>query len=252
MKKTGLIFIFCMAAALRLSGAEWRLTGSQRLNPGPASAAIWHKTVSCEREVELRMAAFDAKHCTLEVVDNPDGTATLGEAMERRGCLAGVNGNYFRSDRSPIGLVICNGKEIHPLEHAKLLSGVLTVTRRRIALLRTAEYRTNPEITQALQAGPFLVDRGQPVPGLNATRSAERTVVLGDGAGHCALLISGPVTLVEMARILEIPGLLPGWKVVRALNLDGGSSSAFWVREPPFYRREFKIVRNFLGVAVRR
>ena len=40
-------------------------------------------------------------------------------------------------------------------------------------------------------------------------------------------------------------------RVVRALNLDGGTSTAFWAKEPAFYRRELKTVRNFLGVEMK-
>ena len=194
---------------------------------------------------------FDSKKCALKVIDNP-GSDGLAAAMEGNGCLAGVNGSYFHPDRTPLGLVICEGKILHPLERARLLSGVLTVTRERVSLLRTAEYRPDPKIQEALQAGPFLLDHGAPVAGLNDTRRAERTVVLSDGRGHCALLVcSGPVTLAGMARILAAPGIIGEMRVVRALNLDGGSSTAIWVKEPPFYRREFKSVRNFLGVELK-
>lgn len=196
----------------------------------------------------MRFVLFDSKKCLLKTIDNPGGD-DLAAAMERTGCLAGVNGNYFHADGTPLGLVICDGKTLHSLERAKLLSGVLTVTRDRISLLRTAEYQPDPKIAQALQAGPFLVDHGGPVPGLNDTRRAERTVMLSDGHGRCALLVCcGPVTLTGMSRILSSPGVISEMRVVRALNLDGGSSTALWVREPPFYRREFKTVRNFLGV----
>lgn len=240
---------FFLAAVLPLR-AEWRLESSRRLSAGHVPVAVFQKTVSEGLSVGLRFVLFDSKRCTLRVVDNPDG-GDLAGAMKRTGCLAGVNGNYFQSDRTPLGLVICDGKTLHPLERAKLLSGILTVTRNRIALLRTAEYQPDRRITQALQAGPFLVDRGGPVAGLNDTRRAERTAVLSDGRGHCALLVCcGPVTLAEMARILSGPGIITEMHVVRALNLDGGSSTAFWVKEPPCYRREFKTVGDFLGVGL--
>jgi len=38
--------------------------------------------------------------------------------------------------------------------------------------------------------------------------------------------------------------------IVRALNLDGGSSSGMWVAAPskPFYLEEIKEVRNYLAI----
>ena len=228
--------------------AEWHLENSRRLSGDDAPLDFYQKTVSDGQLVELRIVMFNSKKCGIKVIDNHGG-ACLSDTMEKAGCLAGVNGNYFHADGTPLGLVICNGKTVHPLEHAKLLSGVLTSSRDRISLLRVAEYHSDPDVAQALQSGPFLLDRGIPVRGLNDTRRAERTVVLSDGRGSCALLVCcRPVTLAGMARILATAGIVSEMRVERALNLDGGSSTALWVREPPFYHREFKTVGNFLGV----
>jgi len=228
--------------------AEWVLESSTRLSPETASVTSIQKKVSDGQTIELRLILFNPKKCGLRVFENQGGD-NLADGMKKNGGLAGVNGNYFGADRSPIGLVICDGKVVHPLEHAKLLSGLVTVSRDQVSLLRIPEYRPESKVTQALQAGPFLVDRGVPVSGLNDTRRAERTVVLSDGAGHAALLICcAPVTLAEMARILCSPGILTELHGVRALNLDGGSSTGLWVKEPPYYRRELKTVANFLAV----
>lgn len=207
------------------------------------------------RAVTLHVVLFDLKKCTLTVVDNPDGSETLGDAMKKRGALAGVNGGYFHPDRKPLGLVISDASIVHPIERAKLLSGYVIVMDGEPILLRFSEFPTNrlnlPQ--QALQAGPFLVDRGRAVPGLNAARAAERTVALADTGGIRALLVSGPVTLAEMSQILVTAPVLPGSTIRRALNLDGGSSTGMWIKaEPePFYLREGKDVRNYLAVTPR-
>jgi len=104
-----------------------------------------------------------------------------------------------------------------------------------------------------LQAGPFLVDAGQPVAGLEAKRAARRSVVATDGAETWAILILDHATLAEAAALLATPGVLgDGKKLIRALNLDGGSSTGLWVRgagaASPRYSPEFGTVRNFLGV----
>ena len=103
----------------------------------------------------------------------------------------------------------------------------------------------------ALQCGPFLVDRGQPVPGLNDTRSARRSFVVASGSDRAAIGFCSGVTLAQLGKILGTPGLAPDLKVQRALNLDGGSSSAFWFagERGPFSISEQKTVRNFVAVA---
>jgi hypothetical protein len=58
-------------------------------------------------------------------------------------------------------------------------------------------------------------------------------------------------TLSELGEILVTPGLLGDLKVQRALNFDGGSSSAFWFagKGSPFSIGEYKTVRNFVVIA---
>ena len=74
--------------------------------------------------------------------------------------------------------------------------------------------------------------------------------------GEWALVSSSAVTLEELGAILADPALLPaGLHAERALNLDGGSSTALWVRQPgaePFSIPEFGIVRDFVGIVARK
>ena len=96
-------------------------------------------------------------------MDNPEGAFDLGSAAAKRGALAAVNGGYFHPDRTPLGLLVRQGATIHSLERAKLLSGLVVVTKDRIALLRVAEFKASANVREALQAGPFLVDGGKAV-----------------------------------------------------------------------------------------
>ena len=198
----------------------------------------------------LDLALFSTKSATVRVLDNPTGNDDLAAAMRRERCLAGVNGGYFDPEHKPVGLVISDGKLIAPLRKARLLSGVMLVSSGRLQLLRVAEYSSKRKATAALQCGPFLVDRGQPVPGLNDTRPARRTFIITGGADRAALGFCSGVTLAELGKILATPEVVPDLKVLRALNLDGGSSSAFWFagERGPFSISERKTVRNFVAV----
>ena len=163
-----------------------------------------------------------------------------------------MNGGYFQLDRTPLGLAVRKGVEIHPLEHAKLLSGVLSVTPTAITFQRTSAFKASPAVREALQAGPFLVERGKPIASLEATKVAARTAVFQDAKGRCGFLICKSTTLAGMAEILSTPSLFPEGGIVRALNLDGGTSTALWVRgSPPFYAREWKTVRTYLAIVPR-
>lgn len=232
--------------------ADWSVTASET-EQGLAAGVEHRRIVLAESETGERanvdLALFSTKSATARVIDNPTGEDSLAAAMRREHCLAGVNGGYFDPADAPVGLVIGGGKLIAPLRKARLLSGVMVVSGGRVQLLRVAEYSPNRKAKEALQCGPFLVDRSQPVPGLNDTRSARRTFVLTSGPDRAALGFSSGVTLAQLARILAT-GLAPDLKVQRALNLDGGSSSGFWFagERGPFSISEQKTVRNFVGV----
>jgi hypothetical protein len=232
--------------------ADWTVTSSHT-ERGTATGVEHRRVVLTESntgEATLDLALFSLKSATLRVIDNPTSENDLATLMPRENCLAGVNGGYFDPEKKPVGLLISGGKLIAPLRKARLLSGVLVASAGRVQLLRTAEYSPKRKADEALQCGPFLVDRGQPVPGLNDTRSARRTFVLTSGPDRAAVGFCTGVTLAQLAKILATSGIAPDLKVQRALNLDGGSSSAFWFagEREPFSISEQKTVRNFLGV----
>lgn len=233
--------------------AEWTITASQ-IEQGTA-AGVEHRRIELSDDgtgerATLDLALFSTKSATVRVIDNPTGKNNLAAVMRRENCLAGVNGGYFDPEDKPVGLLVSDGKVIAPLRKARLLSGVMLVSNGQLQLLRTAEYSSKRKPTAALQCGPFLVDRAQPVPGLNDTRPARRTFVLTGAADRTAIGFCSGVTLAQLAKILATPEIASGLKVQRALNLDGGSSSAFWfARErEPFSISEQKTVRNFVVI----
>ena len=72
--------------------------------------------------------------------------------------------------------------------------------------------------------------------------SREMRVKKGIGIAVLVLVMLG-------AAWLAAPGALGNFRVETALNLDGGSSSAFWCHETGISYPAFKQVRNYLGVA---
>ena len=233
--------------------AGWTVTSSQ--TERATAAGVEHRhVVLAESEnnnrATLDLALFSTKSATLRVLDSPTGENDLATLMPREECLAGVNGGYFDPENKPVGLVLSEGNLVAPLRKARLLSGVMVVANGQVQLLRTAEYSAKRKATAALQCGPFLVDRAQPVPGLNDIRTARRTFIFTGGTDHVAIGFCSGVTLAQLGKILATPGIVSGLKVQRALNFDGGSSSAFWFagENGPFSISEQKTVRNFVAV----
>jgi exopolysaccharide biosynthesis protein len=228
--------------------AAWSVDSSE--TEKSSTAGVEHRRVglietASGEKATLDLALFRAKSVVLRVAENPAGAEDLASVMRRTHGVAGVNGGYFDPENAPVGLLISDGKLIAPFRKARLLSGVLVSAKGRVELLRAGEYSSRKTATAALQCGPFLVDGGKAVPGLNDTRSARRTFVF-TAADRCAIGYCSSVALAELGDIL----VASGFNVQRALNLDGGSSSAFWFagEHGVISIPEQKTVRDFVVV----
>lgn len=202
------------------------------------------------KRVVFDLAVFSAKSTALRVIDNPDGQS-LAAAMKRQKYAAGVNGGYFDTDFKPIGLRVADGGTLSPLRRAPLITGILVQSDRGIDVVRVSEFSRTKKTVAAIQSGPFLVEANKRIRGLNESQAARRTFAGIAADDHAFLGFSSDVSLAELANILATAPILGDPKIRRAMNLDGGSSSAFWfAREDGsvFSIAGRKPVRDFVGV----
>jgi exopolysaccharide biosynthesis protein len=226
-----LLFLLYLVNPLCVS-AEWDTIERQNSPvPGTKLKASALRITDGDTEANISFVYFGAGDVILETVPNLDGQlGGLREIIESKEAVAGINGGYFDSGLSAIGLLISNGRVIHGLQRAKLLSGIFYVKGGRPALARTREFPGVTGVEQAIQCGPFLVDEGRPVPGLDNGRAAARTFIFSCGSSLWGFGICRSVTLEEMGRILAEISLVPDHRINRALNFDGGSSTTFYVK----------------------
>ncbi len=201
---------------------------------------------------------FDAESFSLCVLDEGDSAArygTLAAAMRAGHCVAGINGGYFAADAAatPLGMLRHEGRQVTPLATGSFtVAGVLYDTGRDIRLERSRRLTTPvARMREAVQGGPFLVENGRKVSGLNDVKRARRSFVATDGMGNWCLGMSSPLTLEELAAWLASERALGSFRVQTALNMDGGTSSAFWVAHPPVDKPGVKNVRNYVGIVPR-
>jgi hypothetical protein len=249
IKRSAALLLFAVAATAQ---ADWiiRTTDSE---PGPGGIAHRHialEDVDGNGSAVVDLAIFSAKSCAVRVIDNPTGEP-LSEMMSREKCAAGVNGGFFKPDFTPVGLLISEGKLIAPLQPARLITGILSASTHDVRIQRLREFSRQEKTNDAIQSGPFLVDHYDPVPGLEDSHVAQRTFVATGTNDRAVLGNCSEVSLAELAAILTTKRLAGDLRIQRALNLDGGSSSAFWfAREngSAFSIREQKPVRDFVGI----
>jgi hypothetical protein len=248
--------LFFLAAAAT-AHAQWTILSadSEPGRPGVVHRHLVLEDSQTNASATIDLALFSTKSCTLRVIDQPTPPRDdLARVLAQEKCLAGVNGGYFDPDYAPIGLLIVDGKTIAPLQKARLLSGVLTASPRGVQIVRVREFSRQQRLKAAIQCGPFLVDLGRRVRGLEDTRSARRTFAAVGGSDRAAIGFCTEVSLANLAKILATTQLGDGFKISGALNLDGGSSSAFWfaARDGATYSiAEQKTVRDFIAIVPR-
>jgi uncharacterized protein YigE (DUF2233 family) len=232
--------------------AEWRLLATDE--GGGDSSGRHVRVVAKESDTgeraQLHLAIFDSRKITLRMIDQPNERGDLASAMSSKTFRAGVNGGYFEPDYQPVGLLISDGRTISPFRRARLLSGVLSVANGHIRLQRASEFSTKEKASEAVQCGPFLVDHGKSVIGLDEERSARRTFVATGSTNLIALGYASSISLAQLSRVLTVGKITDDFKIERAMNLDGGSSSAFWFKDgpTPFSISEQKTVRDFVAI----
>jgi len=211
----------------------------------------------------LQLVFFEARFFTLKVIDQGAATQPVHEnisaAMKSSFCLAGCNGGFFHPDFRPLGLMIADGVRTNKFESSKLLSGLVIADGSGLRLQRRSEFRDHRGITSLLQAGPFLVDRGEVVRGLSSEPARRRTFLVWDGApgraGRWAMGTSSALSLAELGEVLADRDVITEFVPQRALNLDGGSSTGLYfdrgAGRKDFEVNPYKRVRNFLGIVPR-
>ena len=244
------VFFLVLAATAQ---ADWTILSSAS-EPGRSGAV--HRHVILENgarseRITVDIAIFSTKSCTLRVLQNKDGAESLADVMRHEKCVAGMNGGYFDEKFAPLGLRIANGQMIAPLQRARLITGVLVASSRGVQIVRSREFSQRRGVAAAIQCGPFLADRGQPIGGLNNSRLARRTFATTTRGDRALVGVCSGVSLAELSKILATTSFAEDLRIERALNLDGGSSSAFWFARDngsAFSISEQKPVRDFVSI----
>jgi len=254
--RLNLVLLFLLASN-SVGLGDWQIV-SARQETSDSGLVVHHhfnleQSEGDERAV-VDLAVFSPKSCTVRLIENENGDRTLTEAMDREKYLAGVNGGYFDPDFKPIGLRIMDGKTISQFQRAKLLTGLLVVSPNHFEILRTREFSRKQKPLTAIQCGPFLVDGGQQVRGLSESHSARRTFAAVATNDRAAVGVCSDVTLAELSEILGVIRFDKEQRIKRALNLDGGSSTAFWFKRQDgdiLSISEQKSVRDFVAVVAK-
>lgn len=170
-----------------------------------------------------------------KIILYPNFTEKLSakDAREEKNCASIVNGGFYTMQNSPIGLFVTEGEKMSDTHKNRLFNGFFSV-----------DYEGNARISYdvpqngvrfALQSGPLLLQNGV-IEKLSIRNDelARRVVVAQEEDGRVffiVLFVAGSPNLgpylAELPEVLAVVGDKIEVRFTDALNLDGGSASAF-------------------------
>jgi exopolysaccharide biosynthesis protein len=221
------------------------------------AAALGSPTVACDWQhvapgidyrhtvrdgVEAHVVRVDLAEPQLRVIATAEREQglTVSAFAARAGAIVAINGDYFDVELRPIGLAMGEGRVWAEAIELVRRQEVVGVGDRRVEIFPRLEPLRTPEpwMTGAVSGWPMIVDGCEPVaplPGSDHFTLAPhpRTAVgLSADRGQLYFVVADGrregvpgMTLPELAQFMDELG------ACTALNLDGGGSSAMWVRD---------------------
>lgn len=161
---------------------------------------------------------------------------TLREAVKKYGCKNLTSAGFYTENNIPIGLFINEVGILNNEEENKLFNGYFILTKKGGVTISGNYLRESVRI--GLQAGPLLIQNGlAQTLTLTSDKMARRIVVALTKEGEVYFIafydkesvFMGPL-LADLPKLVNDAGNEIGVEFISALNLDGGSASAFYTQ----------------------
>lgn len=170
----------------------------------------------------------------LELHSNLGSKKTAKHLYEEKGCELLVNGGFYTKEGKHIGLFATEGKVLSESSNSDLFNGYFTIKDNKPVI-------TNTQVNGAkiaLQAGPILLENGKPkvLSIKNDEEERRLAVVITQKEGILFLVFFKKDSVFLGPKLTQLPDLLitfgsmTGILPVSALNLDGGTASAFYTK----------------------
>ena len=156
---------------------------------------------------------------------------------EKTGAVAAINANYFDERGRPLAYLKTAQNEINAsVSKHGLYTGIFGLSHAGPFVTHRDEFSPD-QAAEALQSGPLLLHRGEPVPVVSGLgRQARRSVIAIDK--HGSLIIGVVDAVLGGLSFAELQALFSGakWQIdaTELLNLDGGGSAQLYIKAANF------------------
>jgi exopolysaccharide biosynthesis protein len=192
--------------------------------------------------LDAHVVRVDLTQPQLRIIATPESGRglTVSEFASRTGAVVAINGDYFDLDLRPVGLAMGDGRVWAEAVETIRRQEVVGVGDRRVKIFQRAEPLRAPEpwMTGAVSGWPMIVENCAPVAQLpgsdHFTRAPHPRTAVGlsaDGGQLLLVVADGRREGVPGLTLPELAQLLARLGACSAVNLDGGGSSAMWVRD---------------------
>lgn len=191
-----------------------------------------------------------ANLANLKLLPNHDAQESSEDLAKTNRCQVLVNGNFYDENDRPLGWLVSQGKTLSKPIASSLFNGFFSLSTSKV------ESRITPsvpegEVDLGLQSGPLLIVDSQPLLlKINNDQPRRRVIVALNNQSELIFLVligadslySGPL-LADTPKLVASLGQVLNQHLVAALNLDGGSASAF--HTPEIHLNEYVYIGSF-------
>jgi len=180
---------------------------------------------------------IEASPINIHLFSNLSEKLTAEDARIKNNCEYLTSAGFYTKEEKPIGLFVSDFTKISSAIKSTLFNGFFEINSDNNALITQSAPKTDVKI--ALQSGPILVMDKKPLPLKTTNDETSRRVVLEKTTGDSLIFMvifkkdnysAGPY-LKDLPQILNLINSDIKRDIVSAINLDGGSHSAFITNE---------------------
>lgn len=193
-----------------------------------------YKTIDLEEDGKtITVSWVIASPGNVSLYPNFSEKLTSRDAKGEKNCSSLVNAGFYTKERTPIGLFVSEGRTINPFSRNRLFNGVFSIDDNGIAQITPSS--PQGKITSAAQTGPVLLEEDK-VQNLSGNLGdKERRMAAGITKNKEIIFATffqkdsaylGP-TLERLPSMLLELEKKTGVDITDAINLDGGTASAF-------------------------